>query len=189
MMNRPLNPEQPTFDEVLEWMHRVYETAPVDYSRITPNEQDSEWIERNWPSIAYYYQTRILFGKKFGKRICDVVYGTDCHCGIIDPDWQERIAAAAELRIAERPIYETYKHALSARVVPSDKELHVLWQARDKALARFWKVNALRKNDAKAITNPIYRARVAAAIAEYPTNLLAMKVLAKEMALVANEIP
>lgn len=191
MMNRPLDPDKPTFAEVVEWMHRIYERAPVDYSRITPNEQDSEWIERNWPSIAYYYQTRILFGKKFGKRICEVAYGTDCHCGIVDPGWQERIAAVAELRIAERPIYEMYKGALSTGIVPTEKELQVLRQGRDKALVRYWKANTPYKNtDSQTLLQrSLAHASVVSAIAEYPTNLTAMKVLAKEMERVANLIP
>lgn len=190
MMNRPLNTDAVTVEEEVEWGHRLWEESPADFSLITPNEQDSLWVERNWPSIEYYYQTRILFGKKFGKRICDVVYNTDCHCGLTDPEWNEYVRDSAALRLAERPVYAGMKQWLSTGKKPAN--LDALVKVREKVMAQYLKATVIKKvmnNPVGKVPPPSLHVSVASSIAQYPTNLIAMRTLAQQMKALTDEMP
>jgi hypothetical protein len=188
MMNQPLNAAQPSPDELIERMHRQFQMKPADFKVVAPNEQDSLWIEKNLPSIQYYYQTRILFGKRFGARIRNLVCGSDPNCGGRKMDWCVCKEVAARVRAANEPVYVALKQWNATGVEPAN--LDELLKARKDAGDFLFSFNELvKKYDEQIHAAGGTDAPIARAVWHYPTNLIAMRTLAKQMEALANQIP
>ena len=157
---------------------------PADFQNLTPNELDSLWLEKNWPDIQYYYETRILFGKRFGARIRDVVCGHNSDCGLSKRELENCKPLIGDVRVAEERVYSALKQWSAKGVEPPN--MCDLVTARNKAVARIAFVYRLKKlpDPDKAMEIPVVRA-----LYKYPTNVTAMRVLAREMDAVADAIP
>ena len=156
-MNKPLNPKRMTNEEELEKVHRELEMMPAHFQDLTPNEMDSRWIEKNLPGIDYYFETRILFGKKFGKRIRDVVCGHQNDCGISKMELEACKPLIIDVRVAESRVYTSFKKFVATGKEPSD--FCDLVVARNNAAHRIAFLYQLKKlpDPAKVSETPVIR--------------------------------
>jgi hypothetical protein len=183
-MNKPLNSKHLSPEEQLEQVHRQLEMMPANFKNLTPNEMDSLWLEKNMPGIEYYFETRILFGKKFGKRIRDVICGHEQDCGVSRMELDACKPLITDVRVAQARVYTSFKQFVATKKEPP--EFCDLVAARNKAWNRIAFIYQIKKlpDPEKLSDTPVI-----GALYGFPTNIPAMNALADEMDALADLAP